>query len=78
MVSLNLIKSLRYLAIASTVANILQIGGILLIFNDLRQNLPSINSRNLISDFEGWPIYFSTVIFAFEGIAIVGNLFFIS
>ena len=73
MVALNMIKSLKYLAIGTTIANILQIGGILLIFNDLRQNLPPISSRDLIADYHGWPIYFSTVIFSFEGIAIVGN-----
>uniref|UniRef100_T1JSP3 Amino acid transporter transmembrane domain-containing protein n=1 Tax=Tetranychus urticae TaxID=32264 RepID=T1JSP3_TETUR len=70
MAALNLIKTLKHLAIASTIANLLQGIGILIILITLSQNLPSLETVQFFN-WETFPLYFGTAIFAFEGIPIV-------
>lgn len=70
MVLLNFIKTLKYLAVASGVANFLQGFGLLLLFTNLVQDIPSINERKMF-DIKQFPLYFGTAVFSFEGIAIV-------
>lgn len=71
MVLYNFIRSLRMLALASTVANLLQTSGMVLIFYNLLQDMPAISERPMHLGWSRLPIYFGTVIYAFEGIGIV-------
>ncbi|CAN7946308.1 unnamed protein product, partial [Ixodes hexagonus] len=71
MVLYNFIRSLRTLALASTFANLLQIMGMVLIFYNLLQDMPSISERPYFMGWEKLPLYFGTAIYAFEGIGIV-------
>ncbi|XP_077517690.1 proton-coupled amino acid transporter 1-like isoform X4 [Amblyomma americanum] len=71
MVLYNFIRSLRMLALASTLANLLQTTGMVLIFYNLLQDMPNISERPLFVGWSRLPIYFGTVIYAFEGIGIV-------
>ncbi|XP_077559952.1 proton-coupled amino acid transporter 1-like isoform X1 [Haemaphysalis longicornis] len=71
MVLYNFIRSLRMLALASTAANLLQTTGMVLIFYNLLQDMPAISERPLHLGWSRLPIYFGTVIYAFEGIGIV-------
>ncbi|KAL1443053.1 hypothetical protein MTO96_000940 [Rhipicephalus appendiculatus] len=71
MVLYNFIRSLRMLSVASTFANLLQITGMVLIFYNLLQDMPSISERPLTMGISRLPLYFGTVIYAFEGIGIV-------
>lgn len=72
MILYNFIRSLRTLAYASTFANFLQIGGMILIFYMLFDGgMPDIRSRPMSKGFENLPLYFGTAIYAFEGIGIV-------
>lgn len=73
MIVLNCVKNLKHLAIASTCANILQISGLMIICYSLTQDLPHSSERPLFTSFSKIPLYFSTAIFAFEGISIVRN-----
>lgn len=70
MVLLNFIRTLKYLAVASGVANFLQGLGLLLLFTNLVQDIPSIQDRKIM-DWRQFPLYFGTAVFSFEGIAIV-------
>lgn len=67
MVMLNQVKSLKHLAYASTVANVLQTTGLALIFVDLFQGLPPISSVPAVNDITKLPLFFGTTIYAFEG-----------
>ncbi|XP_037569572.1 proton-coupled amino acid transporter 1 isoform X1 [Dermacentor silvarum] len=71
MILYNFIRSLRMLSVASTIANLLQIAGMVLIFYNLFQDMPSISERPLHLGVSRLPLYFGTVIYAFEGIGIV-------
>ncbi|XP_076335122.1 proton-coupled amino acid transporter 2-like isoform X2 [Tachypleus tridentatus] len=71
MVFFNFIKSLRTLAVVSTIANILQSLGICIIFYNLFHQLPSTSSRPLSMPIATLPLYFGTAMYAFEGIGIV-------
>lgn len=71
MITLNMVRSLKHLAIASTCANLLQTLGMLIIFWNLLQDLPATSSRPASVDISLLPLYFGTAIYAFEGIGIV-------
>ncbi|KAG1676406.1 Proton-coupled amino acid transporter 4 [Nymphon striatum] len=65
------IKNLKALAPASTFANIIQLSGICIIFYNVSIDIPDINSRSSFPSPSLWPVYFGTVLFAFEGIGLV-------
>lgn len=67
MILLNQIKSLKHLAYGSTIANILQMTGLILIFVDLLQELPDTASVPSANDIAKLPLFFGTAIYAFEG-----------
>ncbi|XP_064482211.1 proton-coupled amino acid transporter 1-like isoform X2 [Ornithodoros turicata] len=71
MVLYNFIRSLRMLAYASTIANVLQITGMALIFYNLLQDMPNISERPAAMPLSQLPLYFGTAIYAFEGIGLV-------
>jgi solute carrier family 36 (proton-coupled amino acid transporter) len=45
--------------------------GIVLIHRFTFENLPSISERNYVGSWESLPLFFGTVLFAFEGTALV-------
>ncbi|RWS05303.1 proton-coupled amino acid transporter 1-like isoform X1, partial [Dinothrombium tinctorium] len=71
MILFNYIHRLKHLAIASTIANGLQITGFFIVFYNLFQNLPSVESRPQTANLSRLPLYFGTAIYAFEGIGLV-------
>lgn len=69
---LSMITNLKYLAPASTVANLSMGTSMVLTFYFLFQDLPPITERRAFGHLEDLPLFFGTAIFAFEGIALVG------
>ena len=68
---LNFIKSLKHLSLASAIANLLQCTGLCVVFYNLVQGLPDITQRPAHVDFQRFPLYMGTAIYAFEGIGLV-------
>jgi proton-coupled amino acid transporter len=68
-----LIKNLKILAPFSTFANFLMIGSMFVIMYELffDGGLKPFSELVLVGPFESWPIYFSSAIYAFEGISLV-------
>nr|CAD7431430.1 unnamed protein product [Timema monikensis] len=69
--ALGLIRNLRYLVPFSTLANLFIVGGFAITLYYLFTDIPSPDERNYSGSPEGLPIFFSTVIFAMEGIGVV-------
>ena len=65
------IRNLKTLSIISTIANILQTIGLVIILVALLDNLPPTWDRKQWAGFDKLPLYFGTVVYAFEGIGIV-------
>lgn len=66
-----LIRNLKYLAPFSTLANVLMVIGIVIVMYYSSQDVPSIQERRYIADWQQLPLFFGTAIFAFEGIGLV-------
>jgi solute carrier family 36 (proton-coupled amino acid transporter) len=71
LVFLNWIRNLKYLAPVSLIANILQTVSIVVVFYYVLQNLPSYDTVPGFGSWGGLPLFFGTVVFTFEGIALV-------
>ncbi|XP_074601892.1 proton-coupled amino acid transporter 1-like isoform X1 [Brevipalpus obovatus] len=71
MIVFNNVREWKHLALASTVANILQSTGLVFVFYDLCSDLPPISMRPAIVDPHRLPLYFGIAIYAFEGIGLV-------
>lgn len=71
LISMNLIRNLKYLAPFSMVANVLIGTGMGITFYFIFQDLPAVNSRPSFSNLHQIPIFFGTAIFALEGIGVV-------
>lgn len=67
----NMIKSLPNLSYFSSVANVLQLGGLCYIFGNLVTDLPPSSSVRAYADWRTLPLFFGTAIYAFEGIGTV-------
>ena len=67
----NMIKSLSNLSYFSSVANVLQLGGLCYIFGYLIIDLPPSSSVRAFADWRTLPLFFGTAIYAFEGIGTV-------
>ncbi|XP_052076007.1 proton-coupled amino acid transporter 4-like isoform X1 [Mytilus californianus] len=65
------IKELKRLAPFSTVANIFNVVGLVIIFQYLFRGLPDYRTRPATRPFDNLPLYFGTVIFSYEGIGLV-------
>lgn len=65
------LRDLKTLSIFSTIANVLQSIGLVIILIALVDDLPPSWTRSQFNGFEKLPLYFGTVIYAFEGIGIV-------
>lgn len=71
LVSMNLIRNLKYLAPFSMVANVLIGTGMGITFYYIFQDLPPISAQPHFSSLHQLPIFFGTAIFALEGIGVV-------
>ena len=65
------IRNLKYLSPVSMLANLLQFGGLGIIFYYLLQDLPYSWERKPFASWGQLPLYFGTAIYAFEGIGVV-------
>jgi len=65
------IRNLKYLSPVSMLANLLQFGGLGIIFYYLLHDLPYSWERKQFSSWKQLPLYFGTAIYAFEGIGVV-------
>jgi proton-coupled amino acid transporter len=68
-----LIKNLKILAPFSTFANFLMVISMIVILGELLLNgtLKPLDELDMIAPYYNWPIYFSSTIYAFEGISLV-------
>lgn len=66
-----MVRNLKYLTPFSTVANILMAVGVSVVVYEAAQDLPPVATRAYIADWQQLPLYFGTVIYAFEGIGLV-------
>ncbi|KAI5701264.1 hypothetical protein M8J76_003851 [Diaphorina citri] len=66
-----MIRNLKYIAPISAVANLIMGLGIAAIYYYILQDLPPVSTRNYVGHIQQIPLFFGTVIFAFEGIALV-------
>lgn len=67
----SLITNLKYLAPFSMMANVLLSVGVCVVFYYAFTDTPSISERRLIGEFSTIPLFFGTVMYAVEGIAMV-------
>jgi solute carrier family 36 (proton-coupled amino acid transporter) len=65
------IRSLKYLAPVSGVANFLMALGLAVTIYYSSQDLPSITERQAFAGWKTLPLFFGTAIYAFEGIGLV-------
>ncbi|XP_050099904.1 proton-coupled amino acid transporter 1-like [Anopheles aquasalis] len=68
---LNLVRSLKLLTPTSLVASVFAVAGLAIAFLFLLQDLPHSGSRPPVSGWSTLPLYFGTVMYAFEGIGVV-------
>lgn len=68
------IRSLKYLAPVSGVANLLMAMGLSVTIFYSSQDLPPISERKAFAGWTNLPLFFGTAIYAFEGIGLVINL----
>lgn len=71
---MNLIRNLKYLAPFSMIANVLVGTCMSITFWYVFQNVPSTKTVPYIADWEKWPLFFGTAIFALEGIGVVSKI----
>lgn len=71
LILLNLIRSLKYLAPFSMIANVLMATGMGITMYYILSDLPETSEREAISTPMHWPLFFGNVIFALEGIGVV-------
>ncbi|KAK3100361.1 hypothetical protein FSP39_018724 [Pinctada imbricata] len=65
------IQSLSALAYFSLLANILNFTGLFMVLYAITSDAPDPSTRDAFKEFSSLPMYFGTVIFAFEGIGLV-------
>ncbi|GAB6033216.1 hypothetical protein CHUAL_012820 [Chamberlinius hualienensis] len=65
------VSNLKYLAPLMIAANIFEIAAFGMLFYYLFQEVPSVDSRRQLPSLGDLPLWFGTVIYAFEGIALV-------
>ncbi|XP_014261599.1 proton-coupled amino acid transporter 4 isoform X2 [Cimex lectularius] len=66
-----LIRSLKFLAPLSLIANIFILLAVTMVLIVACQDLPNITEREVLRPVERWPFAFGTIIFAYEGINLV-------
>lgn len=69
---LSCMRSVRKLSYFSTLANFLCLSGLIVVYAQLFQDIPSVDSvPALNSDYTRWPLFLATTIYTFEGIGVV-------
>jgi proton-coupled amino acid transporter len=68
---ISLIVDLKYLVPFSLVADICMIRGIAITFYYSAADLPALSERNYIGQLHQLPLFFGTVVYAFEGISLI-------
>uniref|UniRef100_A0A182R0H3 Amino acid transporter transmembrane domain-containing protein n=1 Tax=Anopheles farauti TaxID=69004 RepID=A0A182R0H3_9DIPT len=71
LVLMNMVRSLKLLTPTSLTASVLAIAGLAIAFLFLLQDLPHSTSVQPVSSWSTLPLYFGTVMYAFEGIGVV-------
>lgn len=69
-----MVRNLKYLTPFSTVANIMMAIGVSAVVYEATLDLPPVNSRDYLASWEQLPLYFSTAVYAFEGIGLVSSI----
>lgn len=62
---------MKYIAPFSAVANMLILIGVILVLYFAALDMPPIESRSLIAEYDKIPLFFCTVLFSMEGIGVV-------
>ncbi|KAL0280751.1 UNVERIFIED_CONTAM: hypothetical protein PYX00_001959 [Menopon gallinae] len=71
MIFLSWIQDLKSLAPVSIIANVLVTAGIITVAYVAVTDLPDISERKLVADYSLLPLFFGTVVYAFEGIGVL-------
>lgn len=71
LIPLNFIKNLKTLAPFAMFANILTFVGLGIVIFACLQDIPDVSSRPMMVDFAKIPLFFGSVVFAFEGISLL-------
>lgn len=71
MLALAMIRNLRLLSPFSLLSNALFLASIVIVFIYIFDGLPSVNEREAFMDISKLPVFFSTAVFALEGITVV-------
>lgn len=71
LIVLNLIRSLKFLAPFSMIANLFTGAAMCITFYYVFQDLPSVGARPQMAEWTQLPLFFGTAIFALEGIGVV-------
>uniref|UniRef100_A0A182N418 Amino acid transporter transmembrane domain-containing protein n=1 Tax=Anopheles dirus TaxID=7168 RepID=A0A182N418_9DIPT len=71
LVLMNMVRSLKLLTPTSLTASVLAIAGLAIAFLFLLQDLPHSTTVQPVSSWSTLPLYFGTVMYAFEGIGVV-------
>lgn len=74
LILINLIRSLKFLAPFSMIANIFVATGMGITMYYILSDLPALSERKAVAEVQHWPMFFGTVIFALEGIGVVMSL----
>ena len=65
------VRTLKYLALFSTLANLLTVVGLAVILQHCMQGLPPASHYPAFNSWATLPLFFGTVVYAFEGIGVV-------
>lgn len=65
------IRRMKYMAPFSAIANMFILIGVVLVLYFTTQELPPIESRPLMAEYERIPLFFCTVLFSMEGIGVI-------
>lgn len=71
LILLNSIRSLKFLAPFSMLANLFTGAAMCITFYYVFEDLPSVNTKPSMADWKNLPLFFGTAIFALEGIGVV-------
>lgn len=71
LILLSFVKSLAHLSIASSMANLFQTVGLIIVLVNLVQDLPPTSAVKPWGDLKTFPLFMGTAIYAFEGIGLV-------
>lgn len=74
LIPINMIRNLKHLAPLSVVANLLMATGVIISIYYTMIDMPSVEERPKMAEWDKLPMFFGTVIFALEGIGVVMSL----